>query len=94
MLHVAQVLCYPAATALVAAIFLPNVEFIFGLAGSTASVLIAYIMPAAIFLITSSVVTQPVGTFSQGDEACSCHAATFACSCRAVIVEQFHITMP
>eukprot|EP00887_Chlorella_sp_A99_P002617 scaffold6.g2617.t1 len=32
------------------AILLPNVEFVFGLAGSTASVLIAFIMPAAIFL--------------------------------------------
>ena len=42
--------------------FLPNVEFIFGLAGSTASVLIAYILPAAIFLIASSSPKAPSGT--------------------------------
>ena len=35
------------------AILLPNVEFVFGLAGSTASVLIAFILPAAIFLQTT-----------------------------------------
>ena len=51
-----------AGTALVAAMFLPNVEFIFGLAGSTASVLIAYILPAAIFLIASSSPKAPAGT--------------------------------
>ena len=53
---------YDAGTALVAAMFLPNVEFIFGLAGSTASVLIAYILPAAIFLIASSSPKAPTGT--------------------------------
>lgn len=53
---------YPAGTALIAAMFLPNVEFIFGLAGSTASVLIAYILPAAIFLITSGPPRTPTGT--------------------------------
>lgn len=35
---------------------LPNVEFVFGLAGSTASVLISFILPAAIFLKQSDVV--------------------------------------
>ena len=55
---------YPAGTALVAAMFLPNVEFIFGLAGSTASVLIAYILPAAIFLITSAPPRTPPGTLT------------------------------
>ncbi|KAL0050456.1 hypothetical protein WJX82_011533 [Trebouxia sp. C0006] len=49
-------------TALIAAVFLPNVEFIFGLAGSTASVLIAYILPAAIFLVVSRPPKQPTGT--------------------------------
>lgn len=44
---------WAAGTALVAAIYLPNVEFIFGLAGSTASVLIAYIMPAGLFLLVT-----------------------------------------
>lgn len=44
--------------------FLPNVEFIFGLAGSTASVLIAYILPAAIFLIASGPPRTPTGTFA------------------------------
>ena len=34
-----------AGTALSAAILVPNVEFIFGLTGSTASVVIAYILP-------------------------------------------------
>ena len=53
---------YAAGTALVAAMFLPNVEFIFGLAGSTASVLIAYILPAAIFLIASTSPKAPTGT--------------------------------
>ena len=53
---------YAAGTALIAAMFLPNVEFIFGLAGSTASVLIAYILPAAIFLIASSSPKGPTGT--------------------------------
>ncbi len=63
------VLCVPmtscvvvAGTALVLAVFLPNVELIFGLAGSTASVLIAYILPAAIFLIASRPPKQPTGT--------------------------------
>ncbi len=51
-----------AGTALIAAVFLPNVEFIFGLAGSTASVLIAYILPAAIFLVVSRPPKQPTGT--------------------------------
>lgn len=51
-----------AGTALIAAVFLPNVEFIFGLAGSTASVLIAYILPAAIFLVLSRPPKQPTGT--------------------------------
>ena len=37
-------------------------EFIFGLAGSTASVLIAYILPAAIFLVVSRPPKQPTGT--------------------------------
>ncbi|KAL4442083.1 hypothetical protein ABPG77_011344 [Micractinium sp. CCAP 211/92] len=32
------------------AVLLPNVEFVFGLAGSTASTLMAFILPAAIFL--------------------------------------------
>jgi hypothetical protein len=41
-------------TALAAAILVPNVEFIFGLLGSTASVLIAYMLPAALFLSLSS----------------------------------------
>jgi hypothetical protein len=37
------------------AALLPNVEFVFGLAGSTASTLMAFILPAAIFLnVTSS----------------------------------------
>ncbi len=31
----------------------PNVEFIFGLTGSTASVVIAYVLPAALFLSLS-----------------------------------------
>ena len=44
---------WPAGTALAAAIYLPNVEFIFGLAGSTASVLVAYIMPAGLFLLVT-----------------------------------------
>lgn len=44
--------------------FLPNVECIFGLAGSTASVLIAYILPAAIFLIASAPPRTPTGTFA------------------------------
>lgn len=35
------------------AILLPNVEFVFGLAGSTASVLLSFILPAAIFLRTT-----------------------------------------
>ena len=39
-------------------------EFIFGLAGSTASVLIAYILPAAVFLAASSPPKQPMGTLS------------------------------
>ncbi len=51
-----------AGTALIAAVFLPNVEFIFGLAGSTASVLVAYILPAAIFLVVSRPPKQPTGT--------------------------------
>ena len=36
-----------------AALYLPNVEFIFGLAGSTASVFIAYILPAGLFLMVT-----------------------------------------
>ncbi|PRW56400.1 divinyl chlorophyllide a 8-vinyl- chloroplastic [Chlorella sorokiniana] len=36
------------------AVLLPNVEFVFGLAGSTASTLMAFILPAAIFLRVSS----------------------------------------
>lgn len=32
---------------------MPNVEFIFGLTGSTASVVIAYLLPAALFLSLS-----------------------------------------
>ena len=42
-----------AGTALAAAILVPNVEFIFGLLGSTASVVIAYMLPAALFLSLS-----------------------------------------
>jgi hypothetical protein len=42
-----------AGTALAAAILVPNVEFIFGLLGSTASVMIAYMLPAALFLSLS-----------------------------------------
>ena len=51
-----------AGTALALAVFLPNIEFIFGLAGSTASVLIAYILPAAIFLSASRPPKHPTGT--------------------------------
>lgn len=40
-------------TACTIAILLPNVEYVFGLAGSTASVLISFILPAAIFLKAS-----------------------------------------
>ncbi len=36
------------------AVLLPNVEFVFGLAGSTASTLMAFILPAAIFLSVTS----------------------------------------
>lgn len=36
------------------AVLLPNVEYVFGLAGSTASVLLGFIMPAAIFLQATS----------------------------------------
>jgi len=39
--------------ALVLAVAVPNVEFIFGLVGSTASVFIAYILPAMLFLSLS-----------------------------------------
>lgn len=39
--------------ALAAAVLVPNVEFIFGLTGSTASVVIAYLLPAALFLSLS-----------------------------------------
>jgi hypothetical protein len=35
-------------------VLLPNVEFVFGLAGSTASTLMAFILPAAIFLTVTS----------------------------------------
>ncbi len=42
--------CVCAGTALAAAVLVPNVEFIFGLTGSTASVVIAYMLPAAVFL--------------------------------------------
>jgi hypothetical protein len=45
--------CLHAGTALAAAILVPNVEFIFGLLGSTASVVIAYMLPAALFLSLS-----------------------------------------
>lgn len=41
-------------TALVLAVAVPNVEFIFGLVGSTASVFIAYVLPALLFLHLSS----------------------------------------
>ena len=40
--------------ALAMAVLLPNVEYVFGLAGSTASVLLGFIMPAAIFLQATS----------------------------------------
>ena len=36
--------------ALASAIWIPNLEFIFGLTGSTASVIMAYILPAVIFI--------------------------------------------
>ncbi|GFH33396.1 amino acid transporter, partial [Haematococcus lacustris] len=36
--------------AMASAIWVPNVEFIFGLTGATASVIISYIMPALIFI--------------------------------------------
>ena len=42
-----------AGTALVLAVVVPNVEFIFGLVGSTASVFIAYLLPAILFLSLS-----------------------------------------
>jgi hypothetical protein len=37
-------------TAMASAIWIPNVEFIFGLTGATASVLLAYILPAITFI--------------------------------------------
>ena len=40
------------------AALLPNVEFVFGLAGSTASTLMAFILPAAIFLSVTSAAQQ------------------------------------
>ena len=39
-----------AGSALALAILVPNIEFIFGLCGSTVSVLISFILPAAIYL--------------------------------------------
>lgn len=42
-----------AGTALVLAVVVPNVEFIFGLVGSTASVFIAYLLPAILYLSLS-----------------------------------------
>ena len=38
------------AAAAAIAIWLPNVEFVFGLAGSTSAVIISFVMPAALFL--------------------------------------------
>ncbi len=39
-----------AGTALATAIWVPNIEFIFGLTGATASVLLSYILPAITFI--------------------------------------------
>lgn len=36
--------------AMASALWVPNIEFIFGLTGATASVLIAYILPAIVFI--------------------------------------------
>lgn len=44
----------PAVASFSLAVLLPNVEFVFGLAGSTASTLLAFILPAAIFLHVSA----------------------------------------
>ena len=41
-----------AGASLAAAIFVPNIEFIFGLIGSTAAALLAFIFPAWTFLLT------------------------------------------
>lgn len=54
------------ALALALAILIPNVEFIFGLVGATASVLIAYVLPAAIFL---SATARPALLGPQGVDA-------------------------
>ena len=40
----------PTGASLATAVLLPNVEFIFGLVGATASTIIAFVLPAAIFL--------------------------------------------
>lgn len=49
------------------AIWVPNVEFIFGLTGATASVIISYILPAVTFiklLEENPDLTRPLGTTS------------------------------
>jgi sodium-coupled neutral amino acid transporter 10 len=49
------------AISLVVALVVPNVEFVFGLLGATASVILAYILPALICLRLSGVRLQALG---------------------------------
>lgn len=52
-----------AGASLAAAVLLPNVEFIFGLSGSTAAALLAFVFPAWTFLLAAT----PVRTAARPD---------------------------
>ncbi len=67
--------------AMASALWVPNIEFIFGLTGATASVLIAYILPAIVFirllgaspeLDGSGKATMVSGRWQQGGTASEC----------------------
>jgi hypothetical protein len=63
-------------TGMAAALWLPNLEFIFGLTGATTSVFISYIMPAICFLrLAGSDPEVTFGTFGSGRDAAAPSAA-------------------
>lgn len=64
LLHAVQdCSAWAAGASLAAAVLVPNVEFIFGLTGSTAAALLAFIFPAWVFLLAAT----PLRTSARAD---------------------------